>query len=187
LTTPLLEGLDGVQKMSKSLDNYIGVTDTPTEMFGKFMSVDDELMYRYASLILCMPESEIAALQASGDNPRNIKDQLAQRLIQKFYSEADATAASEEFSRVFAEKKKPADIPEYQIEASTLSAEGSIGLLSLLVNAGLSASNGEARRLVQQGGVSIDEEKVTDVRYQLAPTNGMVIKAGKRKYATLRI
>jgi tyrosyl-tRNA synthetase len=187
LTLPLLEGLDGVQKMSKSLDNYIGVTDTPTDMFGKFMSVDDEIMYRYASLILCKSDSDISSIKESGEHPRKIKDQLAQDLIRKLHGEAEARSASEEFSRVFAEKKMPSDIPDYSIEASSLAADGTVGLLSLLVQAGLSASNGEARRLVQQGGVSIDEDKIDDPRYQLTPRDGMIVKAGKRRYACLRI
>ena len=186
MTLPLLEGLDGVQKMSKSLDNYIGVTDSPNDMFGKFMSVNDELMYRYASLILRMTDQEIDDLKASDPSPRNIKDQLAQALIRLFYTDADAVTASEEFARVFAEKKKPTDIPEFSLTAGDLE-NGSIGLLNLLVSSQLAASNGDARRLVQQGGVNLDDEKITDPRFNVTPSDGMIVKAGKRKYVCLRL
>jgi len=183
MTLPLLEGLDGVQKMSKSLNNYVGVTDTPKDMFGKIMSVGDDLMWRYFELILCKPQAEIDALKAAGENPRFVKDRMAQEIITKFHSEEEGKAASEEFTRIFAEKKLPDDMPQLDITADV--ENGSIGIIALVVNAGFASSNGEARRLIQQGGVSINEEKITDVKAEVSPASGDILKVGKRKFAEI--
>jgi tyrosyl-tRNA synthetase len=184
MTLPLIEGLDGVQKMSKSLGNYIGVTEEPKEIFGKTMSVSDELMWRYFALILCEPEENVKALQAAVEkgerHPRDVKDELGQRIVCKFYDEAAGQAASEEFKRVFKQNQLPDDIPEVVCESA------SVGLLKLLVHAGLAQSNGEARRLVQQGGVRVDDEKVTDPHMEIVPMNGMILRAGKRRFARIR-
>ena len=183
MTMPLLEGLDGVQKMSKSLGNYIAVNDTPKDVFGKTMSVSDELMWRYFSLVLCMPEGEIAAIReavASGArHPRDVKDELGRRMVARFYGESAGAEASEEFARVFAQHQLPADIPEVVV------GEETIGLLTLMVRAGLAASTSEARRLVQAGAVKVGDDKVTDFRAEIAAEEGLVIRSGKRGFARI--
>jgi len=185
LTMPLLEGLDGVQKMSKSLGNYIAVNDTPTDTFGKTMSVGDDLMWRYFSLVLCLPEEEVATLQeavVSGKrHPREVKDVLAQRIVEKFHGQEAATEASAEFARVFSKNQLPTDIPEV-----VLSAEP-IGVLTLMVKAGLAPSTSEARRLVKAGAMRLDDEKVTDFRFEVQPKDGMILKCGKRGFAKLKL
>ena len=182
LTLPLLEGLDGVQKMSKSLNNYVGVTDAPGDMFGKVMSVSDELMWRYFSLVLCLDEAEMAELKQR--HPREAKDVLARRVVERFHDAASAEAASAEFGRVFSERRNPTDIPEIVIGTDE-APEGRVGLLKLLTLARLAASNGEARRLVQQGGVRIDDEKVADPRAVVVVKDGMILRAGKRGFARI--
>lgn len=185
MTLPLLEGLDGVHKMSKSLGNYIAVNDTPRETFGKTMSVSDELMWRYFSLVLCMPEDEIAAMRAAvadgSRHPRDVKDELGRRIVEKFHGAAAAQEASDEFKRVFSQAQLPDDMPEVAVPAEP------IGLLNLMVKAGLAASTGEARRLVAAGAVRLGDDKVTDVRAQVTPTDGLVIRSGKRGFARVRI
>lgn len=183
LTLPLIEGLDGVQKMSKSLNNYVGVTEAPGDMFGKLMSVSDELMWRYFSLVLCAPEEEVTALKQK--HPREAKDELARRVVAWFHDEAAAKTASGEFARVFSERQNPTDIPEVTIGQDAAPA-GQIGLLTLLTTAGLASSNGEARRLVQQGGVRIDDGKMSDPRMTVTIEDGMILRAGKRGFARVR-
>jgi tyrosyl-tRNA synthetase len=185
LTMPLLEGLDGVNKMSKSLGNYIAVNDTPTDTFGKTMSVSDELMWRYFSLVLCLPEAEIAAIRAAvasgARHPRDVKDELGRRIVEKFHGAEAAAEASAEFARVFSQNQLPTDMPEVAVPADK------IGILTLLVKAGLAPSTSEARRLVQAGAVRVDDEKITDFRFELAPHDGMVLKSGKRGFAKLKL
>ena len=178
LTLPLLEGLDGVQKMSKSLGNYIGVNEPAGEIFGKVMSISDDLMWRYYALVLGTPEAEIEALKLQ--HPRQAKDELARRIVAKFHGAAAAAAASAEFARVFARSELPSELPEFSI------GEPELGLPALLVRCKLAASNGEARRLVEQGAVRIDDQKVTDVKSPVTVRPGMVIKAGKRGFARIR-
>lgn len=175
LTLPLLEGLDGVQKMSKSLGNYIGVNEPAQEIFGKVMSVSDVLMWRYFSLVLCTPEAELAQLKSQ--HPRQVKDLLARRIVARFHGEAEAQHASEEFARIFAKSELPEEIAEFAIPESELS------LPMLLVRCRLATSNGEARRLVEQGAVRIDDQKICDLKIPVAIRSGMVIKAGKRGFA----
>lgn len=184
LTLPLLEGLDGVQKMSKSLNNYIGITDPPKEMFGKVMSVSDELMWRYFSLILACPGAEIEKWKSV--HPREAKDELARRIVGWFHGADAARAASEEFARVFSAGETPSDIPDCILGAD-LAPEGRVGLLTLLTAAKLAPSNAEARRLVQQGGVRIDEVRQTDPRAIIEVKDGMIVRAGKRGYARVRL
>ena len=185
LTLPLLEGLDGVNKMSKSLGNYIAVNDTPKDAFGKTMSVSDDLMWRYFSLVLCRPEEEIAGLKAAiasgARHPRDVKDELGRRIVEKFHGAAAAAEASAEFARVFSQDQLPADIPEVPV------APGKIGLLTLMVKAGLAASTSEARRLVQAGAVRVGEDKITDFRMELEPREGIVIRSGKRGFAKIKV
>jgi len=182
LTLPLIEGLDGVQKMSKSLNNYVGVTDAPGDMFGKVMSVSDDLMWRYYSYVLCLPDGEVEALKQK--HPREAKDELARRIVAWFHDEAAARAASEEFARVFSERQNPTDMPEVAI-GPDLAPDGRIGLLALITATNLASSNGEARRLVQQGGVRIDDEKVSDPRMTVTLKDGMILRAGKRGFARI--
>src|SRR5437588_10989959 len=161
ITTPLLEGTDGVHKMSKSLGNYIGINETPQEMFGKVMSISDDLMWRYYELCADLRTEEIAALRASAErgerNPRDIKVELAKRIIKDFHSAEDAKHAEEEFNRIFRNKEAPTEVEERIIKAER------IALTHLLVELGLAASNAEARRLIEQGGVSVDGERCTVV------------------------
>ena len=185
MTLPLIEGLDGVQKMSKSLNNYVGVAEPAREMYGKLMSVPDDLMWKYFEYILCWPKDKVQethAKVAKGKlHPRAVKDQLAQEVVARFIGEEEAKHASEEFIRVFAQKALPDDIPEVVVPAEET------GLLSLMVLAGLAKSNGEARRLVKQGAVRINDEKISDERAQIVPEEGMVIRSGKRGFAKVTI
>jgi len=185
MTLPLIEGLDGVQKMSKSLNNYVGVAEPAREMYGKLMSVPDDLMWKYFEYILCWPKDKVQethAKVAKGKlHPRAVKDQLAQEVVARFIGEEEAKHASEEFIRVFAQKALPDDIPEVVVPAEET------GLLSLMVLAGLAKSNGEARRLVKQGAVRINDKKISDERAQIVPEEGMVIRSGKRGFAKVTI
>ena len=188
MTLPLLEGLDGVNKMSKSLGNYIGVNESAREIFGKTMSVSDDLMWRYFSLVLCMPEDELAVLRqavASGQrHPREVKDGLARRVAAKFHDEAAAREASEEFARVFSKKELPDDIPALSLPAEAV-VDGKAGIVAILVQAGLVASNGEARRMIQQGAVHVDDVKIADFKDMIEVKSGRIIRCGKRGFARL--
>ena len=185
MTLPLIEGLDGVKKMSKSLNNYVGVAEPARDMYGKLMSVPDDLMWKYFEYILCWPQDEVQAMHAkvaSGElHPRAAKDMLAQAVVKRFIGEDEAKNASEEFTRIFAQKELPDEIPEVVLPAEE------IGLLALMVQAGLAKSNGEARRLVVQGAVKINDEKVSDPRMQIVPEDGMVIRSGKRGFAKVKL
>ena len=185
MTMPLLEGLDGVNKMSKSLGNYIAVNDTPKDTFGKTMSVSDDLMWRYFSLVLCLSDEEIAALKAAvasgARHPRDVKDELGRRVVAKFHGEAAGAEASAEFARVFSQNQLPTDIPEVVVPAAK------IGILNLMVKAGLAPSTSEARRLVQAGAVKIGDDKVADVRLEIEPQDGVVIRSGKRGFAKIKV
>lgn len=178
MTLPLLEGLDGVNKMSKSLGNYIGVSESPKDMFGKTMSVSDELMWRYFELVLCATLAEIAELKKK--HPREAKDELGRRIVARFHGPEAAAAASEEFARVFSKSELPADIPEFAI------AEPTLGIIQLLVRCNLATSNGEARRLVEQGAVKVGEDKVQDLKTEVAIKPGLVIRSGKRGFAKIK-
>ncbi|MBU0679178.1 MAG: tyrosine--tRNA ligase [Verrucomicrobia bacterium] len=190
MTLPLIEGLDGVQKMSKSLGNYIGITEPPREIFGKTMRINDDLMWRYFSLVLCMPSAEVEALKgevAAGErNPRDVKDLLAQSIVAKFYDDSAAQDASAEFARIFSQKELPDDIPEVQLAAADCDGT-EIGVLTLLVKAGLVPSNSEARRLVLQAGVKIDDVKVEDPKAMIDISSPAVVRAGKRKFARITL
>lgn len=177
LTLPLLEGLDGVQKMSKSLGNYIGITEPPKEMFGKVMSISDELMWRYYELVLCATPEDIARAKAL--HPREAKDKLAQAIVARFHGAAAAAEASAEFARVFSRSELPSDIPEFVVQ------EREVSIIHLLVRCGLASSNSEARRLVEQGAVRIDDHRITDYRAIVTVHPGMVLRAGKRGFARI--
>ncbi|WP_420911988.1 tyrosine--tRNA ligase [Muribacter muris] len=182
MTLPLLVGLDGEKKMSKSLGNYIGVTEAPSEMFGKIMSISDELMWDWYNLLSFRPLAEIAQLKAdvaNGKNPRDVKILLAKEIIARFHSEADADAAEQAFINRFQKGALPDEIPEFTFE-------GEIGLANLLKEAGLVSSTSEAIRAAQQGGVKIDGVKIDDVK-QNAEKGTFVYQVGKRKFARITL
>jgi tyrosyl-tRNA synthetase len=185
LTMPLLEGLDGVDKMSKSKNNYVGITEAPFEMFGKMMSISDAQMWRWYDLLSARSNEEIAALKrqsAEGRNPRDIKVLLAKEIIGRFHSAQDADAAEAEFQSRFAQGAAPEDMPE-----STVSGDSDgIGIAALLKQAGLAPSTSEAVRNVEQGGVKVDGEKVGD-RAARFPAGTYVVQVGKRKWARVTV
>ena len=178
---PLLEGTDGQRKMSKSLGNAIGVTDEPRDMFGKAMSLADELMPKYFTYATDVPPQE--ATQILAGHPRDAKDALARAIVARYHDEAAADAASEEFRRIFAQKQLPDDMPVVSVAAADL-ADGKIWIVKLLVAAGFAKSNGEARRLVTGGGVSLDDEVVAEAG-DVAVRTDQVLRAGKRRFARI--
>ncbi|MDE1886603.1 MAG: tyrosine--tRNA ligase [Gammaproteobacteria bacterium] len=185
LTMPILEGLDGVQKMSKSLGNYVGINEPPGEMFGKLMSISDDLMWRYFELLSFRPVKEIARFKreaAEGANPRDIKFRLADEIVTRFHSTVAAQAAHADFVARFQQGVLPEDMPEYEI-----SVDGSIGIAALLTRCALTASNSEANRLLEQGGVRVGGEKISDRSLKLAAGKNYVLQVGKRKFARVRL
>ncbi len=186
ITLPLLEGLDGVQKMSKSLDNYVGITEAPDEMFGKLMSISDELMWRYFDLLSFRSNEELSDLKAeavAGRNPRDIKFLLCEEIIERFHSAEAAVAAREEFIARFQRGQMPDDIPEKILETD---GEG-IGIAAALSQCGLTSSNSEAFRMIQQGGVKIDGEKISDRTLKLEPGFAGILQVGKRKFCNATV
>ncbi len=184
--TPLLEGTDGVQKMSKSLGNYIGINEPPAEIFGKVMSISDDLMWRYYELLTDLTVEQIAALRAAATggerNPRDLKVELAKRIVADFHSPEDAVRAEEHFNRIFRNKQAPDGIEEIVLSS------GSWKLPRLLVESSLASSIAEARRLIQQGGVSVDGERLSnhDHLIDLSHKRASLIQVGKRRFARVR-
>ncbi len=187
MTLPLLEGLDGVEKMSKSLGNYIAVEDEPTEMFGKLMSISDDLMWKYWLLLTDRGADEIEAerkrVKAGAKHPMEAKKELAAAIVTEFHSAEDAAVARREFERVFSSGQLPQEIPDIAVTASG----GRMLLSKVLVEGGLAASNSDARRLIQQGGVRVDGVGVRDVKADVATTatEPMLVQVGKRRFARL--
>ena len=183
--TPILPGTDGVEKMSKSLDNYIGITEAPEQMYGKVLSISDALIYPYFELATDVPTAELPGLKTfAEENPRDAKHHLAEAVVRMYHGDEAAQAARDHFEKTVIRKEIPDDVPEFRPEPQ----EGSrIGLLSLLSQAGLAPSNSEARRLVQQQAVSIDGEKVTDPRMEidLSERASFLVKVGKRRFARI--
>ncbi|GLS83122.1 tyrosine--tRNA ligase [Paraferrimonas haliotis] len=182
---PLLVGLDGVKKMSKSQNNYIGVSDAPDEMFGKIMSISDELMWDYYELLSFRPLSEVAALKAEvagGSNPRDTKILLAKEIIARFHDDAAATQAEANFIARFQKGAIPDEMPEFE-----LAIGDGLGIANLLKDAGLVNSTSDAMRMIKQGAVKIDGEKVTDSRLQLSEASTKVYQVGKRKFARVTL
>jgi tyrosyl-tRNA synthetase len=181
ITMPILEGLDGVNKMSKSLNNYIGITDTPDDMFGKIMSISDELMWRYFELLSFRPMSEIRQWRQEcqlGANPRDYKVLLAQEIIERFHSAAAAQKALENFEARFQRGAMPDEIEEKEIKI-----QGKCyGIANILKDAGLTASTSEAIRMINQGGVKIDSEKVSDAKLEIEVGTKHIYQVGKRKF-----
>jgi len=186
ITVPILEGLDGVQKMSKSLNNYIGIADAPDDMFGKIMSISDELMWRYFELLSFRPMDEIAQWNQEcqqGANPRNYKVKLAQEIIARFHDQAAAEKALENFEAQFKRGAIPDDIQEIELTATT---EG-YAIALLLKDAGLTASTSDSNRMVKQGAVKIDGEKLSDSKLMVQAGTEHVYQVGKRKFAKVKI
>ncbi len=188
ITMPILEGLDGVQKMSKSLGNYIGISEAPEEIYGKAMSIADELMIRYFELVTDISLDELNELKLQLENgqlhPRDAKMRLAKTLVTMYHGEEAAERAEEHFKKVFQKRDIPDNIPEFTVTNSMLE-DGSIWLPKLMVDAELCSSTSEARRLINQGAVKINDEKIDDVNYNLKPEDQMIIRAGKRKFLKL--
>ncbi|MEH8021883.1 MULTISPECIES: tyrosine--tRNA ligase [Rheinheimera] len=187
MMVPLLEGLDGVQKMSKSLGNYVGITDAPNDMFGKIMSISDELMWRYYDLLSFRPLEDIAQLKqqvVAGANPRDIKILLAKEIIARFHSEAAAQAAHDDFTQRFSKNALPDDIPEL-----TVSSDGdSMLIANLLKQAGLVDSTSEAIRMIKQGAVKLNgETKVEDSKLEISKGSTDIYQVGKRKFAKITL
>ncbi|MHC4157965.1 MAG: tyrosine--tRNA ligase [Planctomycetota bacterium] len=182
ITTPILVGLDGQEKMSKSKGNYIGVTDEPNDMFGKVMSVSDEMMENYFTLLTDLPTEKITKfVDPKKTHPKQAKVLLAKTTVGQFYDKDTAEAAAEQFDKVFAQGQLPDDIPEVVI------ADPKISIKQLLISSKLVESGGEAKRMVAQGAVSINGNKVQDVNIPANVATGMVIQVGKRKFARLRV
>ena len=186
LTMPLLEGLDGVNKMSKSLGNYVGITESPQEIFGKLMSVPDELMWRYIELLSFEPLATIAQWKkdvTTGRNPRDIKVGFAQEIVARFHDKAAAAKALADFEARFRQGGIPDDIPAVTVRAGA----GGIAIANLLKDAGLMASTSEALRMIAQGGVKLDGEKISDKALKLGKGAQVVVQVGKRKFARVTI
>jgi len=190
MTMPLLEGLDGVKKMSKSYGNYIALEDPPREMVGKIMSISDELMYRYYLLLTDHSENEIKKMRddaAKGKaHPRDLKLQLAEEIATFYHGAPTAKAARQAFIEQFSKGKLPDEIPEYQVLPEDLK-EGKVWIVRVLCQAGITKSNGEARRLLAGGGVSLNGEKIANAEFEWTPAAGDLLKAGKRQYRRLQM
>jgi len=182
ITTPILVGLDGKEKMSKSKGNYIGVTDEPNDMFGKIMSISDEMMENYFTLLTDLPTEKIAEIvNPDKTHPKEAKVLLGKIIVGQFYDKEAAEAAAEQFDRVFAQKQLPDDIPEVEISAEPIMAS------KLIFNCGLVPSGSEGKRMIKSSAVVIDGVKITDPNKQITPKDGMTIQVGKRKFTKLKI
>jgi len=182
LTMPLLVGTDGVEKMSKSYDNYIGISESPKEIYGKTLSIPDNLIYIYFELASDLPSSELKEIKKQLDNqnvnPRDIKRKLARTFVRMYHSEEAAKQAEEEFDRIFIKKEIPDEVEEFRIEENN----SEFNILDLIIKINFAPSRGEARRLVIQGGVSINNNKITDPNFKIKLSEGMILKVGKRKF-----
>jgi len=187
MTVPLLPGTDGVQKMSKSYGNHIGLTEPPEQMYGKIMSISDELMWTYYELLTDVPSEELARWRADAEagrlNPRDVKAQLARRLVAEFHSEDAARRAEEEFTRVFRERGLPSQMPIIHLPTSV---GDRVELARLLVQVGLAPSRREAQRLIEQGGVHVDGERIADPRAHILMRPELVLQVGRRRFVRVR-
>jgi tyrosyl-tRNA synthetase len=180
LTTSLLEGLDGVNKMSKSLNNYIGIDESPSEMFGKVMSISDDLMWRYYELLTDVSPTEIRSMREGDGNPRDLKVKLAKMIITDFHAASDADRAEEDFIARFVKKEIPDEIEEAGL------SKGMYPLPDLLTNLGLATSKAEARRLIEQGGVKLDGDRASDPKAEVRLETELLIQVGKRRFLRVR-
>ena len=186
MTMPILEGLDGVQKMSKSLNNYIGISDAPNEMFGKIMSISDDLMWRYFELLSFRPMDEVNAWHQEckdGANPRNYKVKLAQEIIARFHDQAAAVKALEDFEAQFKRGAIPDDINEVELTA----IDNGYAIALLLKDAGLTSGTSDSNRMIKQGAVKIDGEKISDNKLIVSVGSEAIYQVGKRKFAKVKI
>jgi len=187
---PLLEGLDGVNKMSKSLDNYIGIYDSPTEMYGKVMSVPDDLIVRYFKLLTEISLSEIEEIKEKLNNdevnPMKLKKRLAREIVSEYHSTEDAKTAAQEFEKVFSEGELPDDIPVVEIEKDKLE-DGKYWIVKLVAATGHVDSNSQARRMIKQGAVYIDGDRYDKINLDLEIKDDMIVKIGKRRYAKIKL
>jgi len=182
ITSPILVGLDGKDKMSKSKGNYVGVTDEPSNMFGKIMSISDQMMENYYTLLTDLPSERIAELTNPGKtHPKEAKVLLGKTIVAQFHGQAAGDAAATEFDKVFAQGQLPEDMPEATVPAEAISVK------NLLTTCRLVETGGEAKRMVQQGGVCIDGQKAADPNAEITPRDGMVVQVGKRRFAKLRV
>ena len=185
MTMPLLEGLDGVEKMSKSLNNYIGITEPPNEIFGKVMSISDPLMFRYYELLTDVSASRVSQwqkdIQNNTINPRDLKAQLAKMIVRDFWSEDDAEKAAQEFDRIFKKKELPENMQKIELKSSAMP------LIDLLIEQNILPSRGEAKRLIRQGGIYLDGQRVEDIGQilDIDLKNQIILKVGKRKFFKL--
>ncbi len=185
MTMPLLEGLDGVEKMSKSLNNYIGITESPNEIFGKIMSISDPLMFRYFELLTDVSTSQLNQwkqdTQKNTIHPKNLKIQLAKQIVSDFWSEDDAKSAAQEFDRIFTQKEQPKDMQEIKIKNSA------VPLIDLIIEQNILPSRGEAKRLIRQGGLYLDGQRIEDIGtiLNLGTNEEVTLKVGKRKFFKL--
>jgi tyrosyl-tRNA synthetase len=190
LTFPLLEGLDGVEKMSKSLGNYIGIDESPKDIFGKIMSIPDQLIVKYFTLLTDVPLEEInkykAGMEKGEINPKEVKMRLGAEILKLYHPGVRPREVAEEFNRIFRDKKLPSEIEEVSLKNSELK-EGKIWAIKLLSRLGLVSTNSQARRLIEQGGVSINQEKIIDPEIEVAVKDGAIIRAGKKKFAKVKI
>ena len=182
MTMPILRGLDGNEKMSKSMNNYISVNDTATDMFGKVMSIPDDLTSHYFLLLTTVSENELSEwCDENKTHPRDAKAKLAGMIVEQFHGKKEAAAAEEEFNRVFRDSGTPDEVPEFRVDG------GAAGIVDLIAAAGLADSKGEAKRLVKQNAVSLDGERITDIQQKVEPKNGAVLKVGKRRFCRLKL
>jgi tyrosyl-tRNA synthetase len=188
ITMPLLEGTDGVQKMSKSYGNYIGISESPKNMFGKIMSISDDMMWRYYELLTDISMNEIGLMkkdsQSGKTNPKDAKVKLAKEIIKTYHNEKSAEDAAKEFESIFVKRNTPDDMPDYKIDNADLK-DGRIWICALLTKSGLTSSNTEARKLIKQGGVTVAGEKISDESLHISPKNGIIIQVGKRRFIRL--
>lgn len=189
LFMPILPGLDGVQKMSKSLGNYVGITEDPKDMFGKLMSIPDEIMPSYFELCTDVPLDEIEEIKKKlfdgSMHPMEAKKRLAREIVTIYHSADAAKEAQAEFERVFSQHEVPADMPE--VGVADIMEDGKVWIVKLLAAANMAPSNSEARRLVMQGGVTIDGEKISDPKANIEVKDGQVLRAGKLKFARIKL
>jgi tyrosyl-tRNA synthetase len=180
---PLIVGTDGIEKMSKSYDNYIGISDSPKDLYGRTLSIPDDIIYLYYELATDTPKEELTEIKQQLDdakvNPRDIKRKLARTFITMYHNEVEAIKAEEEFDKVFIKKEVPDDIQEIILDDKELS------ILDLILKVKFAPSKGEAKRLVIQGGVTIDGKKVSNISETIRLADGMVLKVGKRKFVKL--
>jgi tyrosyl-tRNA synthetase len=184
ITTPLLEGTDGIEKMSKSYDNYIGLTDTPEDMFGKTLSIPDSMISKYFEFATVISNTKLAKinqdLKSGSSNPRDLKRQLAREIVSMYYSNSMAQEAQDNFDKLFIKKDIPDEMDEYKITSNEK-------LISIMVKNKMVGSNGDAKRMIKQGGVKIDDNKVTDLHLEIIPEKERVLKVGKRKFLRITI